>query len=78
MKANLALADQLKDLRGQVATHEKLLFLCQNMISNFSYLLPRVVEDFNKEFERIRGEERGHCEGLSEPDESQAPEELDG
>ncbi len=78
LRANQALADQVKELKSQVATHEKLLFLCLGMINNFGHFVPRAVEEFNAEFERIRGEERGHREGQSEPDESQAPEELDG
>ncbi len=78
LRANQALVAELKELRSQVATHEKLLFLCLGMIKNFGHFVPRAVEEFNIEFERIRGEERGHREGLSEPDESQTPEELDG
>ena len=77
LKQNQALADQVKDLRGQVAIHEKLLFLCLGMIRNFGHFVPRAVREFDSEFERIRGEERGHCEGLSEPDESQTPEKLE-
>ena len=77
LRANQALADQVKELKSQVATHEKLLFLCLGMIKNFGHFVPRAAEEFNIEFERIRGEERGHREGLSEPDESQTPEELD-
>lgn len=77
LKQNQALADQIKDLRGQVVIHEKLLFLCLGMIKNFGHFVPRAVREFDAEFERIRGEERGHCEGLSEPDESQSPKELE-
>ena len=77
LNINKALAGQVKELKSQVATHEKLLFLCLGMINNFGHFVPRAVDEFNAEFERIRGEERGHHKGLSESDESQTPEELD-
>ena len=77
LKQNKALADQITELRGQMATHEKLLFLCLVMIKNFGHFIPRAVREFDAEFERIRGEERGHREGLSEPDGSQTPKELE-
>ena len=54
MKQNLALADQIKELRSQVATHEKLLLLCLSMISNFGHFVPRAVDEFHAEFDRIR------------------------
>ena len=77
LKQNKALADQITELRGQIATHEKLLFLCLGMIKNFGHFIPRAVREVDAEFERIRGEERGHREGLSEPDGSQTPKELE-
>ena len=77
LNINKALTGQVKELKSQVATHEKLLFLCLGMINNFGHFVPRAVDEFNAEFERIRGEERGHRERQSESDESQAPEELD-
>ena len=77
LNINKALAGQVKELKSQVATHEKLLFLCLGMINNFGHFVPRAVDEFNAEFERIRGEERGHRERQSESDESQTPEKLD-
>ena len=77
MRANKALADQITELRGQIATHEKLLFLCLGMIRNFGHFIPRAVREFDAEFERIRGEERGHREELSESDENQPPDKLE-
>ena len=77
LRANNNLTDQVRELKNQLATHEKLIFLCRGMINNFGHFVPRAVDEFNAEFERIRGEERGHRERQSESDESQTPEKLD-
>ena len=73
-KANLALANEIDKLKGQIATHERLLLLCVDMINNFEHFLPRVIADFKLEFERIRGEEEGSHQVSSELDKFQSPE----
>jgi len=52
---NKGLADEIKTLSARVATNEKLLILCLDMIKNFGHFIPNAVEKFNKEFDRIRG-----------------------
>ncbi len=73
-KANLALANEIDKLKSQIATHEKLLLLCVDMINNFGHFLPRAVDEFKLEFERIRGEEKGNHQVSSELDKFQSPE----
>ena len=54
-RANEGLAEQVKLLSAQVNNHEKLLILCLDMIKNFGHFVPNAVDEFRKEFERIRG-----------------------
>ena len=54
-RANEGLAEQVKLLSAQVNNHEKLLILCLDMIKNFGHFAPHAVDEFHKEFERIRG-----------------------
>ena len=53
--ANQELSERIKILSTQVANHEKLLILCLDMIKNFGHFVPNAVDEFRKEFERIRG-----------------------
>ena len=64
-RANKGLADEIKTLSARVATNEKLLILCLDMIKNFGHFIPAAVEKFKNEFDRIRGGE-GDDQALSD------------
>jgi len=64
-RANKGLADEIKTLSARVATNEKLLILCLDMIKNFGHFIPAAVEKFKNEFDRIRGGE-GDYQALSD------------
>ena len=55
--ANKGLVDRVNDLSVQVAKQEKKLEMCFEFISNVCHFVPRMAEEFQKEFHKIEEDE---------------------
>lgn len=55
-KINKGLEKAIAKLQAQVATQEKKLNLCFQMISEFGHFVPSVLEDFKSEIQKLDGD----------------------
>ena len=57
IEANESLKETVDNLQAQVAKQERMIYLCLQVISEFGHFVPGVIQELNKEIEKIENED---------------------